>query len=264
MAAPDRETAVPSGGSGSSGGVRWVGCALAALGLAALAYAAVWLLRNDALLWLATANTWLADNLIARFGYLGIFGLMFIESSFVPFPSEIVMPPAGDLARRSPEWSLAGVITAGIAGSLAGALVNYYLARYLGRAVLLRLIHRYGRWFRVSIEVYDRSEAFFLRHGAIATFAGRLVPGVRQIISLPAGLARMNLVTFSVLTSLGAGIWVAILAVVGYRFGQDAETLSRVLKEDSGWLVLGAVGLLAVYILWQRFRKPRAASPGGE
>lgn len=227
--------------------------------LATGGYGLYWLLRHDALLWLAAANAWLADNLIARFGYWGVFALMFIESSFIPFPSEIVMPPAGDLARRSAEWSLGGVIAAGIAGSLAGALFNYFLALYLGRALLIRVIERYGGWFRLSVETYYRSEAFFFRHGAIATFTGRLIPAVRQIISLPAGLARMNLFVFSVLTSLGAGLWVALLAVLGYRFGQDAEMLSDTLKTYSGWLAGGAIALIAIYILALRLRRARAS-----
>lgn len=222
--------------------------------LAAGAYGLIWLLEHDALLWLARANTWLADNLIARFGYLGIFTLMFIESSFIPFPSEIVMPPAGDLARRLPDWSLAAVIASGIAGSLAGAWFNYFLARYLGRALLIRFIERYGGWFRLSVQTYYRSEQFFLRHGAMATLTGRLIPAVRQIISLPAGLARMNILTFSVLTAAGAGVWVALLAVLGYRFGQDAELLSQTLKTYSGWLAAGAVAAILLYLLWVRGR----------
>jgi membrane protein DedA with SNARE-associated domain len=233
-----------------------------ALVLTAGAYGAAWLLQHDALLWLARANSWLADHLIARFGYAGVFGLMFIESSFIPFPSEIVMPPAGDLARRLPDWTLGGVIAAGIAGSLAGALLNYYLARYLGRALILRLIQRYGAWIRLSEGAYLKSEAFFLRHGAIATFTGRLIPAVRQLISLPAGLARMPLLPFCVLTSLGAGIWTALLAVLGYRFGQDAERLSQALKQDSGWLAAGAAALIAAYVMWQRLRRPRPPAQG--
>jgi membrane protein DedA with SNARE-associated domain len=233
----------------------WLFWGVLVAALAVSAYALVWLLEHDALLWLAAANAWLADNLIARFGYWGVFTLMFIESSFIPFPSEIVMPPAGDLARRSEEWSLTGVILTGIAGSLAGAGFNYFLARYLGRALLVRLIERFGGWFRLSVDTYYRSEAFFLRHGAIATFTGRLIPAVRQIISLPAGLARMNLLSFSLLTSLGAGLWVALLAVLGYRFGQDAQLLSDTLKAYSGWLAAGAVGLILLYAIWYRTRR---------
>lgn len=223
--------------------------------LGALGYGAVWALQHDGLLWLAAANSWLADNLIAVLGYGGVFLLMAIESSFIPFPSEIVIPPAGDLARRLPDWSLTGVIVAGIAGSLVGALINYGLARYLGRAAIVRLIGRYGRYVRISVKAYDRSEAFFHRHGEIATFTGRLIPGIRQIVSLPAGLARMNLAVFSLLTALGAGLWVAVLAVVGYRFGQDAERVSGALATYSVWLVGGALLLVAAYVAFHRLRR---------
>lgn len=228
--------------------------------LAGLAVAGVWLLEQGAVLWLARANTWLADHVIARLGYLGVFGLMFIESSFIPFPSEIIIPPAGDLARRHADWSLTAVIAMGVLGSLAGALLNYALARWLGRAALVGLIRRYGRFFRLSIEAYFRTEAFFYRHGEIGTFTGRLVPGIRQIVSLPAGLARMNLAVFSLLTSLGAGIWVVVLAYLGYRFGENAEALSATLNDASRWLAAGAVALVGGYVLWHRWRG-RAGRP---
>ena len=239
---------------------------LAVAGLVILGVGLAWLLEQDILVRLASLNTWLADNVITRLGYGGVFVLMFIESSFVPFPSEVVMPPAGDLARRSAEWSLGWVIATGVAGSLAGALVNYGLARYIGRALLLRFVVRYGSYVRISPAAYFRSEAFFQRHGAMATFIGRLIPGIRQIISLPAGLARMNLLTFSVLTSLGAAIWVAVLAVLGYRFGQDAEALSAALKTHSRWLALGAVVLAGGYVLFRWVRsgaREKQANPGG-
>ena len=232
---------------------------LAALlaGGALLAAGLYWLIRHDALVALAQANTWLADRFIARLGYGGVFLLMLIESSFVPFPSEIVIPPAADLARRLPDWSLGGVIAAGVGGSLAGAWINYGLARYLGRSIVVGLVKRYGRYVHLSPEAYARGETFFLRHGAIATFTGRLIPGIRQIVSLPAGLARMNLMLFSLLTALGASIWVVVLAVVGYRFGQDAAMLSGVLKEYSLVLVIGAGVLVTGYILWARLAPGR-------
>lgn len=230
---------------------------LALAALAILGAGLVWLIQQDALIWLAWANTWIADNVIAHLGYWGVFLLMFIESSFIPFPSEIVIPPAADLARRSAEWSVGWVIAMGIGGSLAGALVNYGLARYMGRGLLIGLIGRYGRYLRLSTDTYLRSEAFFRRHGAIATFTGRLIPAVRQLVSLPAGLAHMNLISFCLLTSLGAGIWVAVLAFVGYRFGQDAEMLSAMFKSHSRWLALGAVVLVGGYVLTYRYRRYR-------
>jgi membrane protein DedA with SNARE-associated domain len=235
----------------------WLFWGALAAGLALSAYASVWLVQHDAVLWLAALNAWLADNLIARFGYAGVFVMMFLESTFIPVPSELVIPPAGDLARRSAEWSLGGVILVGTLGSVAGALFNYGLALYLGRPLLIRFIGRFGSWLHLSMSVYDRSEAFFLRHGAIATLSGRLIPGVRHLISLPAGLARMNLAAFCALTALGAALWCAVLAVLGYRFGQDAALLSETLKTYSGWLAAGAVGGIVLYTLWMR-RGPAA------
>jgi membrane protein DedA with SNARE-associated domain len=234
----------------------------AALGLA-------WLIRHDAVIWLAQANQWIADTVVQRLGYAGVFVLMAIESSVIPLPSEIVMPPAGDLARRLPDWTLGGVIAAGTLGSLAGALVNYALSLAIGRPVLLLLIRRYGRYLHVSLESYGRAEAFFQRHGAIATFVGRLLPGVRHLISIPAGLARMNLISFSLLTLAGAGLWSAILAYLGYWFGSDPQRLSEAMKAYSHWVVGGALALIALYVAWSVLRARRGgaaasgAGPGG-
>lgn len=225
------------------------------LALVALGGAMYGLIHAGAVQWLAAANRWLADNIIHKLGYMGVFALMFIESSFVPFPSEIIVPPAGDLARRLPEWELGWVIVMGVAGSLTGGLFNYALARYFGRRILIGLIEKYGRYFHLTRGGYDAAEAYFARHGGISTFSGRLIPGIRQIISLPAGLARMNLIAFSLLTSLGAGIWVTMLALVGFWFGEDAEKLSAALKEYSLFLVAGAVILVAGYVLYQRLRR---------
>lgn len=236
-----------------------------ALAVALAAGAALyWLIQQDAVIYLAHANEWLADRVIHRLGYAGVFFLMFVESSLVPFPSEIIMPPAGDLARRLPDWSLGWVIFWGVAGSLLGALFNYTLAAYLGRPVLVRLIRRFGHYVRVSEHGYEQAEHLFRRHGEFSTFTGRLLPGIRQIISLPAGLARMNLFTFSLFTSLGAGIWVAVLALLGYWFGADPEGLSAVLQRYVRWVVLGAVLLIGAYVAWQLWRRggARGGAPG--
>jgi membrane protein DedA with SNARE-associated domain len=232
------------------------------LGLLALAAAGglYALLQSDVVLWLARLNQWLADTVILRLGYWGVFALMFIESSFIPFPSEIVVPPAADLARRLPDWNPLLVVLIATAGSLTGALFNYFLALYLGRPLLLRLIDSAGGYVRLTRGGYDRAEAFFLRHGAISTFTGRLIPGIRQIISLPAGLARMNLAAFCLLTALGAGLWVAVLAWLGYWFGANAELLAAALQRWSHWLAAAALLLLALYgaLAWRR--RTRAAA----
>ena len=214
-------------------------------------------LRFDGMVWLAEANRWVADTFIRRLGYWGVFLLMFIESSLIPFPSEIIIPPAADLARRLPGWQLEAVIALGIAGSLAGALFNYMLALTLGRPLLLRMIRRYGAWVRIGEEDFGRAEAFFLRHGAISTLIGRLIPVVRQLVSLPAGLARMNLAAFSLLTALGAGVWVGVLAAAGYWFGANAERLGAALRSYSLWMLVAVVVLIVAYAIYCKLRNRR-------
>lgn len=157
---------------------------------------------------------------VGNMGYTGIVVLMFLESSFFPFPSEVVIPPAAYLASKG-EMNLLLVVVAGIVGSLLGAIFNYYLALYLGRPFLLR----YGKYFFISEKAINKAETFFELHGHISTFIGRLLPGIRQYISLPAGLAKMNIWLFSIFTALGAGIWVVVLAGLGYFFGINKELL---------------------------------------
>jgi len=191
--------------------------------------------------------TWIIDT-VGQWGYTGIVVLMFLESSFFPFPSEVVVVPAGYLAARG-EMTLGLVVVAGIAGSVSGALFNYWLAAHWGRP----LFERYGRYFLVSSKSLDRAEIFFARHGHISTFIGRLLPGIRQYISLPAGLARMDIGLFSLFTGLGAGIWVVILALVGYFIGNNQERIQEFLHEITLALV-AACFLLAVGYIWYRKR----------
>src|SRR3569623_1958218 len=139
---------------------------------------------------------------------------MALESSIFPFPSEVVMIPAGYLAYKG-EMKLALAILTGIAGTLTGAQINNWLAMKLG----LPILQRFGKYVLIKEHTLQRMEDFFARHGHISTFTGRLIPAVRQYISLPAGLARMNLAVFSFYTSLRAGIWGTILAVLGYTLG---------------------------------------------
>jgi len=163
--------------------------------------------------------TWIVQT-VAHWGYPGIVALMFLESSFFPFPSEIVIAPAGYLAFRG-DMSLWLVIVCGVCGSLLGAIFNYWLAIQFGRP----FFEKYGRYLFVSRKALDRADGFFQRHGHISTFVGRLLPGIRQYISLPAGLARMNFSLFCVFTALGAGIWVVVLALTGFLFGQNQALL---------------------------------------
>ena len=178
---------------------------------------------------------------ISSLGYIGIFILMFLESTVVPVPSEVVMIPAGYLAHKG-EVNIYIVILLGVLGSLGGALFNYFFALKFGKRFLLK----YGKYFFVSPETIEKTEVFFKNHGHISTFSGRLIPGLRHYISLPAGLAKMNLFVFCLYTSLGATIWVVILTLLGYYLG-DNEAL---VKEYLRYLIIGLLISLAILGFW--------------
>lgn len=184
---------------------------------------------------------------VGGLGYPGIIIMMFLESSFVPFPSEVVMIPAGYLAYKG-EMNLLLAILSGILGSLLGALFNYYLAIELGRPFLLH----YGKYVMFNEASLKKMEDFFARHGHISTFTGRLIPVVRQYISLPAGLARMNLAVFSFYTSLGAGIWVTILALLGYFIGGNELLIREYLRDIIVILAVAIILGITAYWRWQR------------
>lgn len=190
--------------------------------------------------------TYLVD-LVDDWGYLGIFLLMALESSFFPFPSEVVMIPAGYLVYTG-QMNLYMAFAAGAFGSLAGALFNYYLCYFLGRP----FVAKYGKYVGITDEKMAKFESFFNRYGEISTFNCRLIPGIRQYISLPAGLAKMNIFTFSLYTTLGAGIWVAILLAIGYYIGDQKELIKEYLIQITIYLLL-VVGLItAIYIYLHR------------
>ena len=187
---------------------------------------------------------------IGDMGYWGIFLLMFLESTFFPFPSEIIMIPAGYLAFKG-EMNIYLIILAGILGSVGGALLNYYLAIHFGRAFILR----YGKYFFIKEETLDKLESFFTKHGEISTFTGRLIPGIRQLISLPAGLARMNIAKFSFYTAIGAGIWVVVLVAVGYLVGSNEELISEYLKSATLIALVSVVFITIFYVVRYKRRK---------
>lgn len=180
--------------------------------------------------------TWLL-NTIGSMGYPGIFLLMAMESSIFPVPSELVMPPAGYLVQQG-QMNMTLVILSGTLGSLAGAYLNYFAALWLGRPLLVR----YGRYLWIQEEHFNRVEAYFQRHGEISTFIGRLLPVIRHLISIPAGLARMNHLRFSLYTLIGAGIWVSVLAWIGYFIGAERELI----VQYSHQAVLGAIASCVV------------------
>ena len=186
-------------------------------------------------------------KLVGDLGYFGIFFMMFLESSFVPFPSEVVMIPAGYLAYQG-EMNFFVAVFFGILGSLAGALLNYYLALFFGREILIK----YGKYVFFDEETMKKMEDFFAKHGHISTFSGRLIPVVRQYISLPAGLGKMNLAIFCFYTSLGAGIWSLILVALGYFLGQNEDLLKEYLHWITLALVIGAAFGIAIYVAYQK------------
>lgn len=194
---------------------------------------------------------WLIET-VGAMGYSGILVLMFVESTFIPLPSELVIPPAGYLIAQE-QMSWAGVIASGTIGSVLGALFNYAIAVYLGRP----FIFKYGKYFGVSRTHLVKGEDFFLKHGNISTFTGRLILGVRHYISFPAGLCRMNVGKFCFYTAIGAGTWVCVLAYIGYFVGNNRERIMEVSRRWSLYVIAGCVLLIGVYILWHR-RKQRS------
>lgn len=185
---------------------------------------------------------WIVQT-VGALGYLGIFVMMLIESSIFPLPSEVVMIPAGYLCAKG-EMELWIVILLGTLGSIAGALFNYYLAVKLGR----RLILKYGHYFFFKPETLEKVERFFKTHGSFSTFTGRLIPVIRHYISLPAGLARMNLGLFCFYTGFGAGIWVSILTFLGYFFGQNEALLNEHLHTITIAVIVFIIIFAMIYI----------------
>ncbi|MFH1533591.1 MAG: DedA family protein [Nitrospirota bacterium] len=172
---------------------------------------------------------------------------MTIESSFVPFPSEIVIPPAAYLAFKG-EMSIVLVVVFGILGSLVGASVNYFIARSLGRLLVYELVeHKVAKYLLLSKRKIERAEKYFLEYGGVSTFIGRLFPAVRQLISLPAGFVKMPFLRFIFYTALGAGLWVVVLAAAGYYFGEHQDVLMGYLGNLKGYLY-GIIGI-AVFVV---------------
>ena len=192
--------------------------------------------------------SWLVTT-IGALGYPGIFILMALESSVIPIPSELVMPPAGYLAQQG-QMHMAVAILCGTAGSLVGAYANYFAAHYLGRPLVLK----YGKYVWITEEKFAKVETFFKNHGEVSTFIGRLLPVVRHLISLPAGLAGMNHVKFSLYTLAGAGIWVTVLTYIGYFIGAEQELIMKYSHQALIVAVALSVLIIAVYV-WNHRRK---------
>lgn len=200
---------------------------------------------------------WCLENL----NYWTITLLMAIESSFIPFPSEVVVPPAAYKAAASGELNVWLIILFATAGAIIGALINYFLALWLGKPIVYKFANsRIGHMCLLDQEKVETAEKFFRKHGAVATLIGRLVPAVRQLISIPAGLAKMGIAKFVAFTALGAGIWNAVLAALGWYLEAivPEDQLISTVTEYSHEIGYGIIGLVAIalgYIIYKGVKK---------
>lgn len=228
----------------------------------------------DLLITASTPASWDAVGIFNWFmenaDYLLVFTLMVIESSFIPFPSEVVVPPAAYLAtshmiastHAGADMNVYIVILVATAGAIVGALINYYLSLWIGRPVIYRFADsRLGHACLLSPTKVEHAEEYFDKHGAASTFIGRLIPAVRQLISIPAGLAQMNIVKFVTFTGLGALVWNSILATLGWWLGRmyGPDQLIPQIEKYNSYLTIAGCALLAgcvAYIAWNAF-KPR-------
>jgi membrane protein DedA with SNARE-associated domain len=186
-------------------------------------------------------------------GYPGILLLMAMESSIIPVPSELVMPPAGYLAYQG-KMNMILAILSGTVGSLIGAYVNYFVSHYLGRPLILK----YGKYVLIPPDKFVRVEQFFLKHGEISTFIGRLLPVIRHLISIPAGVAGMNHVKFTTYTLLGAAIWCTILTLIGYYIGENQQLIMKYSHQALVVVLLFSAVLVALYVWRQRTKSSKA------
>lgn len=206
---------------------------------------------------------WCLDHL----NYWTITLLMAIESSFIPFPSEVVIPPAAYKAAVNDELNIYLVVFFATIGANIGALINYYLAKWLGRPIIYKFANsRIGHMCLIDEAKVQHAETYFDEHGALSTFIGRLIPAVRQLISIPAGLARMKLSTFLIYTTLGAGLWNAILAVIGYSLStvvkSEAELLAKVTEYSHeigyGFIAIGV--FIVAFLVYKGMKKTNKES----
>ena len=200
---------------------------------------------------------WCLDNL----NYWTITLLMAIESSFIPFPSEVVVPPAAYKAAASGELNVWLVVFFATLGALIGAFINYYLAVWLGRPIVYKFANsRIGHMCLLDEQKVKKAEEFFVRYGVVATLVGRLVPAVRQLISIPAGLARMNIAKFALFTAIGAGLWNGVLAALGYFLEAvvpEEQLIATVTKysHEIGYGIMAVVAVALAYIIYKGVKK---------
>ncbi|MBO5838442.1 MAG: DedA family protein [Bacteroidales bacterium] len=199
-------------------------------------------------------TNWYMDNM--NYGTVTL--LMAVESSFIPFPSEVVVPPAAYKATKpDSDMNVVLVVVFATLGALIGALVNYYLALWLGRPIVYKFAEsKLGRLCLLDASKIETAEKYFDKHGKSSTLIGRLVPAVRQLISIPAGLAKMNIVTFLTFTALGAGIWNTILAVLGYIAAGQSDLIDKYSHELS-YILIGLGILFVAYLIFKAVRKKK-------
>lgn len=199
-------------------------------------------------------TNWYMDNM--NYGTVTL--LMAVESSFIPFPSEVVVPPAAYKATKPDSgMNVVLVVVFATLGALIGALVNYYLALWLGRPIVYKFAEsKLGRLCLLDASKIETAEKYFDKHGKSSTLIGRLVPAVRQLISIPAGLAKMNIITFLTFTALGAGIWNTILAVLGYIAAGQSDLIDKYSHELS-YILIGLGILFVAYLIFKAVRKKK-------
>lgn len=209
--------------------------------------------------------SWVLEHL----NYWVVMLFMAIESSFIPFPSEVVVPPAAWLATVSDELNIVLVVIFATIGADIGALINYYLALWLGRPVVYRFANsRLGRICLIDEEKVKQAETFFQKHGVASTLIGRLVPGVRQLISIPAGLSKMHLGKFLLYTTIGAGLWNIILAIIGYSLAQvpGLNSVEAVVEKAYryshliGYALMGMALLIVVFFVYKATSSPKKSN----
>jgi len=201
---------------------------------------------------LETIFDWIIAT-VHEWGYVGIVIMMTVESTILPFPSEAALIPAGYLAAQSKMDPFLATLC-GAFGSLIGATMNYTVSMWLGRPIMERI----GSYVFVTADKLDAADRYFATHGEITTFVGRLIPGIRHLISIPAGIARMNFARFALYTTFGAGLWSSVLVGVGYWVGQNEGLWRPMLHKATLWLFGGIVVLIAVYV-WRHRRRQQAA-----
>lgn len=202
-----------------------------------------------------------AQSVVSTAGYPGLVLVMFLENVFPPIPSEVILPLAGSLVLED-RFTLLGVTITGSLGSVGGALVFYVLGHLLGEARIRQLVRRFGRWLMLSEDDYDKALTWFGRYGEGVIFFGRMVPIVRSLVSIPAGIAAMNLGRFCIYTVIGTALWSFLLALSGYLLGHSwplvSEWIGRYEKLVIALVVLAGAAFIASR-LWQRRRAPKAA-----